>query len=383
MATAKVQFPDDRNTQFDGLLKHVCEDLQLNPSRYQQAVDRYEAVCRWLESEGSAVAAFSPTIYPQGSMLIGTTVKPFGWDEYDLDFVCEFRLLASALHSPIQLLKLLEMRLRDHEVYRSILEVKNRCVRLNYANEFHMDILPACPDLSVGGSCLYVPDRKSESWKHSNPKGYADWFESRSELALRLLIERRRLMAKAEPIPPQEAAEEKAILKRVVQLLKRWRDVHYQREPKLAPISMVLTTMAAHAYGGEQTVTDALTSVLNNFVSLIDSSTARVYVLNPANPKEDLSERWNDLVQYRAFIDGVRDLHARWDKVLAANGIHKISNELEHLFGEPVRAAINKQAKALQELREKSALRVASTGLLTSSATVRVPVRANTFHGKQ
>jgi hypothetical protein len=316
-------------------------------------------------------------------MLIGTTVKPFGWDEYDLDFVCEFRLLASALHSPSQLLKLLEMRLRDHEVYRSILEVKNRCVRLNYANEFHMDILPACPDLSVGGSCLYVPDRKSESWKHSNPKGYADWFESRCELALRLLIERRRLMAKAEPIPPQEAAEEKAILKRVVQLLKRWRDVHYQREPQLAPISMVLTTMAAHAYGGEQTVTDALTSVLNNFVSLIDSSTARVYVLNPANPKEDLSERWNDLVQYRAFIDGVRDLHARWNKVLAANGIHKISNELEQLFGEPVRAAINKQAKALQELREKSALRIATTGLLTSSATVGVPVRANTFHGRQ
>jgi hypothetical protein len=383
VATAKVQFPEDRNTQIDDLLKRTCEELQLNPSRYQQAVERYEAVCSWLEAKGSSVAAFSPTIYPQGSMQIGTTVRPFGRDEYDLDFVCEFRFLVNELHSPIQLLKLLEMRLRDHEVYRSILEVKNRCVRLSYANEFHMDVLPACPDLSVGGSCLFVPDRKSQSWKHSNPKGYADWFESRCELALKLLIERRRLMAKAEPIPPQEAAEEKAILKRVVQLLKRWRDVHYQREPKLAPISMVLTTMAAHAYGGEQSVTEALTSVLNNFVSVTASSAPRLYVLNPANPKEDLSERWDDAAQYRAFVDGVRDLHARWNKVLVANGIHKISNELEHLFGEPVRAAINKQGKALQELREKSALRVASTGLLTSSATVGVPVRANTFHGKR
>jgi hypothetical protein len=345
-------------------------------------VDRYEAVCNWLEADGSVVAVFNPTIYPQGSMKIGTTVKPFGRDEYDLDFVCEFRLPVNKLQSPLQLLKLLETRLREHELYRSIFEMKNRCVRLNYANEFHMDILPACPDPNVGGSCLFVPDRKSLTWKHSNPKGYADWFESRCELALKLLIESRRLMAKAEPIPPQEAAEEKAILKRVVQLLKRWRDIRYQKEPKLAPISMVLTTMAARAYGGEHTVTEAMTSVLNNFVSLIASSQPRAFVLNPANPKEDLSERWNDAAQYRAFVDGVRDLHKRWNEILAASGIQNVSHQLEHVFGEPVTAAIRKQARALQDLREKSSLRVASAGLLTSAPAVGVPVRPHTFHGK-
>src|SRR3984893_14811491 len=269
MATAGVLVPGDKASQLDDLLRLVCEDLQLPSSRYDDAVNRYQAVCNWLEAEGSVVAIFNPTLYPQGSMKIGTTVKPFGRDEYDLDFVCEFRFAVNKLQSPLQLLKLLESRLREHEVYRSILEIKNRCVRLNYANEFHLDILPACPDPTVGGSCLFIPDRKSQAWKHSNPRGYADWFESRCELALKALIESRRLMAKAEPIPAQEATEEKAILKRVVQLLKRWRDVRYQREPKLAPISMVLTTMAAQAYGGERTVTEAMTSVLNNFVSLI------------------------------------------------------------------------------------------------------------------
>lgn len=383
MATAKVQFTGDRNTQMDDLLKRICEELQLSPSRYQQAVDRYAAVCQWLEADGSAVGAFSPTIYPQGSMRIGTTVKPFGRDEYDLDFVCELQFPVNKFRSPLQLLKLIELRLREHALYGPILEMKNRCVRLNYANEFHMDILPGCPDPSFGGSCLFVPDRKSQTWKNSNPKGYANWFESRCELVLKVLTERRRLMAKAEPIPPQEATEEKAILKHVVQLLKRWRDVQFQRQPRLAPISMVLTTMAAQAYGGELSVTEALTSVLNNFVSLVASRTPRVYVLNPANPREDLSERWNDAAQYRVFVDGISELHERWNKVLAANGIHKISNELEVLFGEPVKAAINRQAKALQELREESALRVAPAGLLTSTAAFGIPVRANTFHGKR
>jgi hypothetical protein len=382
VATAKVQFTEDRNTQVDDLLKRICEELQLPSARYDQAAERYQAVCNWLEADGSVVAAFNPTIYPQGSMKIGTTVKPFGWDEYDLDFVCEFRTSVNRFQSPLQLLKLLESRLREHELYRSILETKNRCVRLNYANEFHMDILPTCPDLSIGGSCLFVPDRKSQTWKHSNPKGFANWFESRCELALKLLMEQRRLMAKAEPIPPQEVAEEKAILKRVVQILKRWRDVRYQREPKLAPISMVLTTMAAQVYRGERTVTVALTSVLNGFVSLIDQSAPRIYVLNPANAKEDLSERWNDAAQYRTFVDGIRELHERWNRVLATTGIQNVSNQLEHIFGEPVKAAIKKQARALQELREKASLRVAPAGLLTAVPAIGVRVRPNTFHGK-
>ncbi|MGB7281871.1 MAG: nucleotidyltransferase [Candidatus Acidiferrum sp.] len=383
MATAKVQFLSDRNAQVDDLLRRICEDLQLTSSRYDQAVDHYEAVCNWLEADGSVVAVFNPTIYPQGSMKIGTTVKPFGRDEYDLDFVCEFRFAVNKLQSPLQLLKLLEARLREHELYRSILEMKNRCVRLNYANEFHLDILPACPDPSVGGSCLFVPDRKSQAWKHSNPKGYADWFEARCEMGLKLLMESRRLMEKAEPIPPQEAAEEKAILKRVVQLLKRWRDVRFQREPKLAPISMVLTTLAAQAYGGEHTVTEAMTSVLNSFVSLAASSNPRIYVPNPANPKEDLSERWDDRAQYRAFVDGVREFHKRWNEALAARGIQNVSQQLESLFGEPVTAALKKQARTLQELREKSSLRVTSAGLLTSAPAVGIPVRPNTFHGKR
>jgi Second Messenger Oligonucleotide or Dinucleotide Synthetase domain len=383
MATAKLGFLDSRTHQINDLLRLVCGELQISPTAYDQAVARYTAVCNWLEADGSVVAVFNPTIYPQGSMRIGTTAKPFGRDEYDLDFVCEFRLVVNNLQSPLQLLKLLESRLREHEVYRSILEMKNRCVRLNYANEFHLDILPACPDFSVGDSCLFVPDRKTLSWKHSNPKGYADWFESRCEMGLKLLMESRRLMEKAEPIPPQEAAEEKAVLKRVVQLLKRWRDVRFQREPKLAPISMVLTTLAAQAYGGEHSVPVAMTSVLNTLVSWVASSSPRIYVPNPANEKEDLSERWNDPAQYRAFVDGVRELHKRWNEVLATAGIQNVSNHLEQLFGEPVKSAIKNQARSLQDLREKSSLRVTSAGLLTSAPAVGVPVRPNTFHGKR
>lgn len=367
----------------DDLLWRICEELQLSPTRYQQAVDRYEAVCRWLEAEASVVAQYRPSMYPQGSMRIGTTVMPFGRDEYDLDFVCEFNVSSSTFESPLQLLKLVGARLEQNDAYARLLEMKNRCVRLNYANEFHLDILPACPDAVNGISCLVVPDRESRWWKPSNPKGYADWFEQRCELVLAVMAERASVLAKAEPIPAQEATWEKATLKRAVQLLKRWRDIQYQKKPEVAPISMVLTTLAAQNYQGQLSVSEALTGILDRIVALIASSRPRVYVLNPANPLEDLSERWDDPAQYSAFVSGIHELHRAWRSVLAKGGVHNAAKLLESLFGEPVKAATAKQARQVQSTREQSGLRVAPTGLITAAPAIGVAMRTNTFHGKK
>jgi Second Messenger Oligonucleotide or Dinucleotide Synthetase domain len=376
-------FTDEPQSQIDDLLWRVCDEFQISPTRYQQAVDRYGAVCQWLEAQGSTVASFKPSMYPQGSMRIGTTVKPIGREEHDLDFVCEFRVPASVFESPLQLLKLIESRLRQHKLYAPILEVKNRCVRLNYANEFHMDILPACPDGLLGNNCLVVPDRESRWWRPSNPKGYAEWFEHRCELVLEMLMdERRRLLAKAEPIPEQEATAEKATLKRAVQLIKRWRDVRYEKTPEIAPISMVITTLAAHLYEGESSVSKAISGILDGIVALIDISKPRVVVLNPANGQEDLSERWNDPAKYAAFVTGVRILHAQWSKAIAMTGIPNVARTLESLLGAAVTVAVRKQAQHIQDLRGKSALRASPTGVITAAPAVGIAMRPSTFHGR-
>jgi Second Messenger Oligonucleotide or Dinucleotide Synthetase domain len=382
MTSAPALVPESKNSQLDDLLGRICDDIQLSPTRYQQAVDRYSAVCRWLEGEGSALALFRPSIYPQGSMRIGTTVKPLGRDEYDLDFVCEFQVAVSLFSSPLHLLNLLQRRLQQNGIYSAILEMKNRCIRLNYANEFHMDILPACPDQGVGNGCLVVPDGESRWWKPSNPKGYAAWFEQRCELAIQVLMaERARIYAKAEPIPEQEATAEKATLKRVVQLLKRWRDMHYQKNCDIAPISMVLTTLAAQTYRGQLSVSHAMSEILAEIVAMTASARPRIYVLNPANPEEDLSERWEDPEHYMAFVSGIRALHQYWSRAMSQGGIHNVSKILEDLFGEPVRTALTGQANHIHELRARSALRITSAGLISANPASGLAMKSNTFHG--
>jgi hypothetical protein len=381
MGNGKVLFMESASTQLDDLLARVCQELQLTESRYNEAVARYESVAEWLDRPGSFLARFSPKIFPQGSMRIGTTVKPLGSEEHDLDFVCEFRVSPSAFRSPLELLRLAEVRLRQHDTYKSILEIKNRCVRLNYANEFHMDILPACPDLQSGGSCLVVPDRQLKCWKPSNPRGYATWFEKRCELSMKTATQR--LMEKAEPVPPQESLEEKETLKRVVQLLKRWRDIKYRQSPELAPISMVLTTLAANAYIGQSSVAEAMSAILDEIVRAMDSSLPRLLVLNPENPQEDLSERWEDSAKYRAFVDGIYDLREQWRGVTGGRSIPIIAESMKDLFGAPVQVAFTKQAKYLQELREKSNLKVGGLGLIGGAGSAGVPIRRNTFHGTE
>jgi hypothetical protein len=105
----------------------------------------------------------------QGSTALGTTVKPVGRNEYDVDLVCHIpgagRWLPPALCK-----KLVGDRLKANQRYSALLEEKPRCWRLNYANEFHLDITPSIPnDACLNGGEL-VPDRALRCWMATNPK---------------------------------------------------------------------------------------------------------------------------------------------------------------------------------------------------------------------
>ena len=99
------------HTQLDDLLERICLKLQLSPTQHKLAEDRYMAIANWLEVEGSPLQALLPIIYPQGSLRIGTTVKPWARQEYDLDFVCELQADWRQTLNPLALLDVVEGRL--------------------------------------------------------------------------------------------------------------------------------------------------------------------------------------------------------------------------------------------------------------------------------
>jgi hypothetical protein len=362
--------------QLDTLLLDVCEELQLAPTRYQLAVERYGAVNQLLEHHGSPFQFFRPRIFPQGSMALGTTSKPVE-GPHDLDFVLQIDAPYWQWH-PLAGLHALYQFLSGNETYRRMISPKNRVVRLTYADEFYMDILPAYTDTASGGTCILVPDRARVSLCTSNPEGYIVWFRNKCFTRRRLLLD------KAKPVPSQQAVHEKEPLQLAVQLLKRWRDLAFE-DQCLAPISVVLTTLAATNYQGEDSVSDAFSTILAgivNAIALADLNGERIIVCNPTNHREDFGERWDaNPAAYSAFTTAIRKLQKEWAVIVT--GGRETNKELERLFGEYVRTAFVKRTQRLQEARKASALAVGSTGAITGlgSGVTRIPL--NVFHGDE
>lgn len=369
------------NAQIDDLLIRVCEELQITPSQHEQAESRYNSVSEWLGAEDSPLAQYKPAIAAQGSLRIGTTVKPIGHNEFDLDLVCLLQADWEQITHPVALLDMVENRLKaPGSRYKDLVERKNRCIRLNYANEFHMDILPACPHLTAGPGCVMVPDRAAQEWKPSNPTGYAKWFEGKTATLREVAVKA------AEPLPEQETVDEKKPLKLAVQLIKRWRDIYYQPTLKTTPISIVLTTLAAEVYGGQTSIKDAMTGILDGIVAIIPP-TGRLVVLNPTttDPKENFSERWDaDPEGYAAFVAGIKSFKRQWDELGRRQGIHNIGPVLESLFGEKIyRIALANQAKATRKSHEGGKMGIqrgsGAVGVLGGIHSQAIP--RNTFYG--
>jgi hypothetical protein len=106
------------------------------------------------------------------------------------------------------------------------------------------------------------------------------------------LLEARAIQARVARIDDLPAMEWHSPLQRVIQLLKRHRDVMFEDDPDGQPISIIITTLASRAYQGEQDLAEALARVLADMGSYVSASMPRV--ANPVNPVEDFADKWHD-----------------------------------------------------------------------------------------
>ncbi|KAB2950144.1 MAG: nucleotidyltransferase [Phycisphaerae bacterium] len=295
----------------------LVELLDIPESYYRLAAERYASVSEWLHRPDSAVARYGPAVYAQGSFRYGTVIRPlFRSDEYDIDIVNEFLWLTKAHMSQKELKALLGDEIKAYAVakkFNHAPEEKNRCWRLDYADtvKFHMDILPGIPEdevfkrrlvefkvpMELAALAIAITDRRHEKyavvdqeWPRSNPRGFAGWFEGRMRVQAQARIAdllARRVYSKADDIPTWEW---KTPLQRAIQVLKRHRDVMFRENCDIAPISMILTTLSAHAYEGEPGLFEALTNVLDRMPKFVRQKAPRIP--NPVNPAEDFADRW-------------------------------------------------------------------------------------------
>lgn len=357
-------------------LDQIGEQLQLTPTQVKDAEAHYNAVAAWLAKPESPLASLGPEIFTQGSLRLRTTVKPLGRDEYDLDLVFQ---VDSWDQDPAALITTVYKRIVSSEIYRGIVEPPlARCIRLTYAKQFHLDIVPA--RIASGGAAIEIPDRQpdgSYAWKTTHPKGYAEWFEKAAELPIGLM----ELRASIEPMPQQESFADKPPLRRLVQLLKRWRDVRLAGNPAEVS-SIILTTLAGDRYAKEVTVADSLTRFLALTTSEFRPLNIPPTLRNPVNSAEVISERWrSDSKTFFAFREQLERFAIDWGKIIHSSTDAKKRRELLNgLFGEEVAASSwAKAAGAVSGLREAGRL-----GIIGGSGALSLgskPIPRNNFYG--
>lgn len=377
-------YPQVRKTALDDLLARIGANLQLDPTRKKSAESRYKSVTDWLK-EDPFFKKFDLNIFPFGSFRLGTTTKPIGRDEYDLDFVLVIKSILASIN-PVDVLNHLEERLKKHETYKGMISRHKRCVRVNYANEFHLDILPAYPSDGNDSEFLKIPDRDLKAWVDANPKGYAEWFESKyitiAQIRKSLYFEKQ---ARVEDLPKDLDYDELQPVQRVVQLMKRFRDVYFEKTPDYSPKSIILTTLVGIYYNQEETESNALTTVLNSINQAIINNYGQPFRLeNPKNSKENFTECWTDRILFKYFTDFISEFTSLWHAANEVQGVHNVSKYLYKMFGEDIsKVAIKEQAVFMKSLKDSGSLNMdRETGRLSTIVTPStIPHLKNKYYG--
>jgi hypothetical protein len=379
------------------LLDRILRDLELSPTQLADAQQSYEAVTQVLAKAGMPVAPHLPFMFAQGSMRLGTTVKPIGQDEHDLDIVC--LLKKGGIWLPAhQVYELVWETLGRDGTYEKMRKRKNRCIRLKYARKFYLDIIPAVPHRTAADGTLFVSDCEHRNWSISHPIGFADWNGECAKAQPLFIIKfgalnEREITANAgqvEPLP--DHGFEKTPLQRITQLFKRNRDEFFQNDPKRRPTSILLTTVAARSYLKETSIaaSDLLEFVirvadgLGRFIEVTNTALGPcVYrVANPVNDEENFAEKWTRL-DYEAFLRWQVQLLRQLRNVAATKGqgIDTMLNRLGEGFGrDRVIKAANDLGVDTSRVHQAGRLRVAgATGVIGMTGSA---MGATTYHGE-
>jgi hypothetical protein len=370
------------------LLTGVAQELDLPDALHEAIVREYGEVGKWLASRATGGTS-DWDVYSQGSVRLGTVVLPtIHSGEYDIDLVCR-RGLIKANVSQRELKDQVGDELEEFVINHRTrdggpegLKEGGRCWTLLYTSRrFHMDTLPAIPDPDGSHTAILITDRDFIRWQHSDPIGYSVWFRKQME---QQFIREREVLAKAARASVEEIPEwrVKTTMQRMVQVLKRHRDVHFADDLTLRPPSILVTTGAALTYQGDQNLFSAVLRAGSEMLNHFENRDGVIWLPNPINAEENFADSWhNHPERYQRFVSWLAELRRDLEEAAGTKGLPKIAERLHKGFGvEPVVKAAERLGREFRELRETGRLTATAAGTLGTKGITKV--RDHTFYGE-
>ena len=287
---------------FDNFMKNT---VNIDASRLRDLDERVETLYSVLRGH-SDLGAMVLGKKPQGSWAHETIIRPLEGNEFDADFMLCIREQAG--WTPAQYIDAIYVALRSHGTYKDKVEKKNRCVRVVYANDCHIDIVPFI-ELADGRKVIACSE--TDEWEETDPDAFTAWMKKQDDTA-------------------------QGNLRRVIRLMKYLRDHHMHFKTSRSVILTILLGERVSAvnkldrpncYGDLPT---AFVHIVEDLRDWMDARPNLPPLPDPSGANNDFDHRWNQssydnlrakveqiAADARAALDaaGTDDSHALWKKV--------------------------------------------------------------------
>ena len=346
--------------ELNRLILESLKDLDLSPTMENNVRNKYQAFSSYLEGKG-----LKTDFYPQGSFLIGTTIKPFHKGEtknYDLDILVILEKNKENT-SASDIKNIVGRYIQENKIYSEKLEKEDRnCWTLKYAEdsngtEFSLDIVPAVNEeenikleiISSGVVNKYVlktvaitdKNEQKYNWLTSNPLGFGEWFLEISNKHLSFDSMQAQFskfsdefkmigFEKAEEIPKYFY---RSNLQRAVQIIKRHRDIYFDRSNnhKDKPSSLLLSALVADSIKDKDnlSIIDIIDKFINDFLAEEISIMNNGKILNPVDKRENLIATYsqNKKNNIKNWILKLRDFIKTKDLKVFRQNLHNYIND--------------------------------------------------------
>lgn len=255
----------------------LITNVNLNQSRLDTLQRKVDALESFIEADEIFSDMFLDVI-PAGSWAHRMIIKPVcSNDEFDADILLYVEKQDDWL--PKDYIEKLYSRFRDSGVYHSIAQRKTRCVRIDYAGDFHVDVVPY---LDYGGDHVITNRSEPEGegrFEVSHPEAFSEWVDERQRVTNGTFI-------------------------KVVRLMKYLRDY----KNTFTCVSIILTTLlgdevneieASNSPGLYADVPTALVTLLEKLASSLPAGMPAV--MDPAGSGDNFTDRYGDAWNYENF----------------------------------------------------------------------------------
>jgi hypothetical protein len=296
--------------------RFLANTVNLNQSRLDDLDSRVDSITNALKSASNLADRVIDTV-PQGSWAHRTIIRPAADVEFDADFLVQLSEETAWSLDPKQYSNAVKSALNSHGVYSVMSSTKNRCIRVSYVNDCHIDVVPYVI-LSSGREVII--NRATNEFEDTNPVGFTEWLQGKDDLT-------------------------GGNLRKAIRLLKYLRD----HRDAFTLKSVLLTTLVGNiveswrAYDPSyyQDVPTTLVHLVVDLDVWLQARPSRPSLFDPSCPSTTFDHRWTDS-QCTTFRTKVHDLAPKLLAAYDASGVDASITAWQDIFGTAFPSSLTK-----------------------------------------